>query len=462
MKKRIISLLAIASILIITIPLISSEVTIAGHATSQPTNVSVFVLPPHPILKIISPTETIYTENEYILLDYSAVLIDTVWYNIDNSQNTTINQSDLPFYFKESKGTHTLYLYGNTTTNGTILSDNVTFQVQKKPSAGRAKIEPEKIEVVVDKEVIELSLEQGQEKQISVFVKNNEEEKVNVQIENLDIGDFITSISRTELVLEPGQQEEILITFKAENDTIPEVYLEKILIKTIESEKEISFYVEVQSKDVLFDVDIFIPEDPAIFYPEENLTAQVLIYNLGQTSQTEVRIEYIIKNPETNKVTVGEEQTLIITKALTNITKSFTLPIDIDPGNYVFYVKALYDSKTASASKWFKVIPISPYVPKAVQKALNAIDREGPYLAIAIFSLTSLFIGLTVSQILAKKYNWFKYAKNKKTMKKTGSKKIQKEKSKTTKKNGSSHQKYKKRIKSNLKKIKGKSKTKKN
>ena len=81
--------------------------------------------------------------------EYNSNLIDTVWYNLDNTSNITINTS---FYFQTSLGEHNLYLYGNQT-NGTILSDEVTFSVQEAPEAGGSGGNRPK-EVIIEEEII--------------------------------------------------------------------------------------------------------------------------------------------------------------------------------------------------------------------------------------------------------------------------------------------------------------------
>jgi len=447
-EKRAAILFALVLLAMIALPLAVSDVRITGYQTSRPTNVSVFVLPAQPTLQIISPTATTYDEGEPILLDYTAILIDTVWYNLDNSSNTTINQS---FYFYASPGTHTLYLYGNLS-NGTVLSDNVTFTVEEEAPGGKGTVTitpEEKIEIVLEKEIIEIALRQGEEKQIKLFVKNNEEKTVTVTLEDLDIDDFITSISRTEFPLNPGQTEEVLITFKAEENTIPNVYLEKILIKSDGSEKELSFYVEVESKEFLFDVDVNIPEEPALFYPGETLIANVMFYNLGVEGETEVSVEYLIKDPETDNIVFGEKQTLIIGTS-TSLTKAFPIPSNIESGDYVFYVRAVYDSKTASASKWFRVLPVS-ILPKNIQKMLDGIREDGPYLAMAIFTFMMMFIGFTAFQILAAKYGWFGARR---AYCKAGKKPAAGKKYAASRKPKHKTQNYKKRIRKNLKRIK--------
>jgi sporulation protein YlmC with PRC-barrel domain len=97
--------------------------TITGKATSQPTNLSVYVSGT-PTLVIRSPLNQTYSSGLGLLLNYSESGAYNVWYNFDNNPNTTINGA---IYFNISDGSHTLYMYANS--SGNITSRSVTFSV---------------------------------------------------------------------------------------------------------------------------------------------------------------------------------------------------------------------------------------------------------------------------------------------------------------------------------------------
>src|SRR3989344_4624186 len=100
--------------------------TITGKASTQQTNISIFVLPGvFPTLEIKKPDNKTYINNQSLLLDYDATNAVEVWYNLDNGDNTTITSR---VYFNISQGSHTLWLYANSSA-GNINSTNVTFAV---------------------------------------------------------------------------------------------------------------------------------------------------------------------------------------------------------------------------------------------------------------------------------------------------------------------------------------------
>jgi hypothetical protein len=362
------------------------SLTLVSAATTQETGISVTVVSA-PSLDLISPQNTTYQEDDYILLDWTENLIDTVWYNLDNTANTTINTS---FYFQTSAGSHTLYLFGNQS-NSSILSDQVSFSVTAAPApsggGGRAR------EVIVEEEIIEekipLTLQQGETKEVKLLIKNELNKEARIRIEDQNLKDLLIKISDIEFYLNPGQAKEVTFTFYANKNKIPELYIEKALIKTQDYEKEISFYIEVESLDFLFDVKVEIPEEPTIFAPGEELTAIVDFYNLGKQGEAEVGIEYSIKD-ENGNIVFGEKQNLIIGTSV-SITKRLDLPKNIQEGDYVFYVKATYDSKTASASKWFKIETKKVII----SKILEEVEKDKEQIAAAIAILIGLYIILT-------------------------------------------------------------------
>jgi len=323
---------------------------ITGAASSQEQGVAVYVLPSTPLLRIDSPLNQTYAQGQYILFDYTAILMESVWYNLDNNSNTTINSS---FYLTPSVGSHTAYLYGNHS-NGTIYSDQVTFYVQaaEQPSKKKKVVIEEEIPVTVEKERINISLKQGEEETIRILVKNEYHKKVDVILNRTGLEDILRYISETEFDLEVNEEKEILLTFYASPDLNPDLYLGKLFANTKTSQKEIILAVEVESSKFLFDVVLDIPKEPTVFQRGDEIISKLDFYNLG-AGEAEVEIEYLIKN-EAGEIVFGEKQILLIGASI-SLTKAFKLPDNIEDGTYVFYVKANYDGKTASASKWFTI-----------------------------------------------------------------------------------------------------------
>lgn len=97
---------------------------LTGEVTSQVVSMNVSVIQPPPILTILNPHNETYLNNN-LLLNFSAVYANNLWYNIDSESNTTI--SSATYFNVNGSSSHTLFLYANNS-NSTI-SKNVTFTI---------------------------------------------------------------------------------------------------------------------------------------------------------------------------------------------------------------------------------------------------------------------------------------------------------------------------------------------
>jgi hypothetical protein len=97
---------------------------VTGKLTSQKISMSIFIQTTAPFIQILSPKNNTYLSNESILLNYTVTDGDSVWYNLDNSENITINSWT---YFNTSQGQHVLYVFANKSENITL--NIITFAV---------------------------------------------------------------------------------------------------------------------------------------------------------------------------------------------------------------------------------------------------------------------------------------------------------------------------------------------
>ncbi len=98
--------------------------------SKSPQNLSIFVLPPIPIITIISPQNITYSSTS-ILLNYSAINAETGWYNLDYGENITLTS---PITFTASEGSHILLLYANNSEG--LAEKNISFSVHVPSTNG--------------------------------------------------------------------------------------------------------------------------------------------------------------------------------------------------------------------------------------------------------------------------------------------------------------------------------------
>jgi len=217
------------------------------------------------------------------------------------------------------------------------------------PSGGGAKITKD---FSIDKERIKISLKQGQAKKEQITIKNKGNRKANFKVLAVRLEDFIR-INEAEFDLDAGKSKTINIDFIAGEESIPDLYIGKLLIESEGIEKEILTVIEIESKSALFDVNAEILTRYQRILPGEKMVAKIELYNLGGGQRVDVLLDYVIKDEENNEIIKEHETIAVETKA--SFIKEFYMHENLDFGKYVFYVKATYNGKVASASAFFEI-----------------------------------------------------------------------------------------------------------
>ena len=125
MKKKVFIFLLNIILLLIIIPQVNTQAitgeAVTGEATESNLALTISIIGP-PSLSILSPENKTYLSNESILLNFSVISEDFIWYNLDSSSNITITSST---YINVTQGPHILNLYANNSQGET--AKNVSF-----------------------------------------------------------------------------------------------------------------------------------------------------------------------------------------------------------------------------------------------------------------------------------------------------------------------------------------------
>ena len=125
MKRGILIVsLLIISLIALGFVLRTNSYKLTGEATTQSTSLNITVFQVPPVLAILAPKNETYLSANYVLLNFTSLYADNLFYNIDNGANNSVSS---PTYFNTTSGSHTLYLYANNS-NATTLK-NVTFYI---------------------------------------------------------------------------------------------------------------------------------------------------------------------------------------------------------------------------------------------------------------------------------------------------------------------------------------------
>jgi hypothetical protein len=205
----------------------------------------------------------------------------------------------------------------------------------------------------IDKEKIKISLKQGETSYEEFIIKNTGSSTFSFEISAFEIGEFI-KISEEEFSLKPNEEKIIGLDFIARENSIPDLYIGKLIIKGGNLEKEIPIIIEIESKESLFDVKMEILRQFRYVNPGEEAIAQIEIYNLGDIDRVDVVMEYLIKDESTGEILIHEQDTIAV-ETQTILIKNLYIPEDTKEGPYIFYARANYEGKVASASAGFEV-----------------------------------------------------------------------------------------------------------
>jgi hypothetical protein len=204
-----------------------------------------------------------------------------------------------------------------------------------------------------DKDSIQVSLKQGESIYEEITIKNRERSNLMFTLLVYDIEGFI-KLSENQFSLKPNEEKTITLDFFAHEKNVPDLYIGKLIIRAGATAKEIPVVIEVESSEPLFDIKLKIPNQFKRIVAGEEVLAQIQLYNLGETGEVDVTMDYIIKREDTGEVILFEQDTLAVDEHL-ELIKSFEIPSTTGLGNYLFYARVNYEDKVASATDTFRI-----------------------------------------------------------------------------------------------------------
>lgn len=363
MEKKEVGLTICFLLVIVIMSYLTNAIIITGKVSIQPTNVSVSIVVPLPIVFITSPENKTYLSDDSLLLDYSAANATAVWYNLDDTENITITSAT---YFNLSQGgNHIIYLYANNTDNN-ISSASVSFFINSTstgeipspggaPGGGGGGTTTKALrEFKIDKEIINVMTKQGESFKTSIKIQNSEKIQQEFSLSASSSLTGLVFISEDSFILQPGEEKTIDLTFVTTDSTPLDVYTGNLEIKTQDKTKQIPIIYNVKSKLVLFDVALDIPAKYKEVLPGEDILLQLTLFNMGEVSKTDVSIGYLIKDFEGNKIM--EESEVVAVETQVSFSKTVNLPSTIKPEDYVAIAQVRYGSSLGSSSAMFHVI----------------------------------------------------------------------------------------------------------
>jgi len=204
------------------------------------------------------------------------------------------------------------------------------------------KVEPNKLQI---------KLRQGGTKKQELIIENTAKKKITINFQS-NLGGFIR-LEQSSFTLKKGEKKTIAIDFLAREDTVPDLYVGNLIIKSGEEQEKILISIEVESMKPLFDVRLDISKKFMIVGAGEDLPLETYVFNFGRIGEVDVNLDFIIKNEYGKTIAFGKETIAVATQA--SQIHHILIPKDAEEGEYIAYVKVSYGETVASASHWFFV-----------------------------------------------------------------------------------------------------------
>ncbi len=187
-------------------------------------------------------------------------------------------------------------------------------------------------------------------KLVAFKIKNTGNADLNFTLSISGVNDFV-SLSENNFALEANQEKTIIANITG---TRLGSYIGEIQAAAGDISNSISVVIDVESKEVLFDVKIDIPSTYKEILPGSELKAQITLLNIGPSKKVDVTPTYIIK--DSHGISIFEESETFPVEKQISYLKSFKLPQNQPPGDYLAIVELRYQNSFAVSSDLFKIV----------------------------------------------------------------------------------------------------------
>jgi len=238
----------------------------------------------------------------------------------------------------------------------------------------------------LDRDFIRVSLFTGQDKKEKLRIENEGNVALDVEVQKEGIDRF-SIISEDSFGLEVGGGKTVNINFYAAETAEPGIYIGKLIVKSRGIVKIVNIIIEVKEKKALFDIKAEVLEGYQEIGPGQEVKANIMMYNLGTLKPVDVAIYYSIKDMEGNDIAYKHETFAV--EEQKQITRSLTLPEDIEEGYYLFYARLVYQDTTVTSGALIKVTGKKGWAFSGIKDSIITLSILILLSAILLFGYTN-------------------------------------------------------------------------
>ncbi len=210
----------------------------------------------------------------------------------------------------------------------------------------------------VDNVLIKLSIKQQDSISKTLKITNTQSEKQDFEISS-DLK--LLSVKEEGFSLDAGESKTVELIFtsydREQGEVEGGVYLGGLLISSNLQSKEIPIILEIETKKVLFDINLNVPPEYSNIYPGEKAIIEVKILNIENIGLKTIEMSYFVKDFQDN-IIFSEQENLAV-KTQVSTTKIISVPKDTRAGNYVFVAAAKYNNSIGTSSYLFTITKMS-------------------------------------------------------------------------------------------------------
>ena len=177
---------------------------------------------------------------------------------------------------------------------------------------------------------VQVSLAQGQTKQIIILVKNNRDIPISIDLSSFNLDEFIT-LPLSKVTINPNETKQFIYYFSAKSDAVPSLHEGKIIYRYGSGFKEIPVSLDVSSKISLLDLRLSLKGKTVNV--GDKLISEVTLFKEGESNKGYVTLLWEIHDSANTTVYSSEEKVAVQNQL--SFIKTIQLPARITPGNGV-------------------------------------------------------------------------------------------------------------------------------
>jgi hypothetical protein len=198
-----------------------------------------------------------------------------------------------------------------------------------------------------DRSFVRLIMARGTSAFENITIENNGSIWLNFSFSVQGIGGFVT-LDESGFVLEAGRARSLGLMFSVPSEMNPDVYPGMLLIEADGLNTSIPLILEVRDISQLMELFVSLADVPLMAKPGDEVMADIMIYNLVDSAETELRLYYSIRDFDGNDIVYRFDS--IMVKEQRKISRMLKTLDDMEMGYYLFYVQLYYGNSTYSSS----------------------------------------------------------------------------------------------------------------